>query len=65
MLGRKSSISVGDIAKILKVSAPLVPQHLKILEQADMLEKEKQGQKVFYKLKTNNKIAQSISQGGL
>jgi DNA-binding transcriptional ArsR family regulator len=52
---------VSDIAKILKISIPLASQHLKILEQGDMLIKEKIGQKVYYKLKGDNKIAKSIS----
>jgi DNA-binding transcriptional ArsR family regulator len=65
MLGEQPRISVSDIAKILKISLPLASQHLKILEQAEMLEKEKQGQKVYYKLKTDNKIAKAISEGVL
>jgi DNA-binding transcriptional ArsR family regulator len=65
MLGKQPKISVSDIAKILKISVPLASQHLKILEQANMLEKEKKGQKVFYKLTSNNRIARSISEGVL
>jgi DNA-binding transcriptional ArsR family regulator len=65
MLGKQPRISVSDIAKILKISVPLASQHLKILEQANMLEKEKKGQKVFYKLTSDNRIARSISEGVL
>ena len=61
MLGKQPRIAVSDIAKVLKVSVPLASQHLKILEQADMLEKEKRGQKVYYKLRAGNKIAHSIT----
>ena len=60
MLGKKLQLTVSDIAKILKISIPLASQHLKILEQGNMLEKEKQGQKVYYKLKADNRIAKSI-----
>jgi DNA-binding transcriptional ArsR family regulator len=60
MLAKQPRIAVSDIAKILKISKPLASQHLKILEQAKILEKEKQGQKVYYKLKANNVIARSI-----
>ena len=63
MLGSQPRISVSDIAKVLKISVPLASQHLKILEQHDMLEKEKQGQKVFYKLQADNKIAEALSRG--
>ncbi|MBI5530228.1 MAG: winged helix-turn-helix transcriptional regulator [Candidatus Doudnabacteria bacterium] len=60
MLGKSNRLAVSDIAKILKVSIPLTSQHLKILEQGGILEKDKQGQKVFYKLRADNAIAQSI-----
>jgi ArsR family transcriptional regulator len=61
MLGEESRLAVSDIAKILKISMPLASQHLKILEQAKILKKEKVGQKVFYKLRTDNRIAKSIA----
>jgi DNA-binding transcriptional ArsR family regulator len=60
ILGKKRKLTVSDIAKILDISIPLSSQHLKILEQGDILEKEKVGQKVFYKLQPDNKIANSI-----
>lgn len=63
ILSKYSELAVSDIAKILKISIPLASQHLKILEQGNMLQKEKQGQKVYYKLKIDNRIAQSISKG--
>ena len=63
VLGRQTKISVSDMAKILKISVPLASQHLKMLEQAKILEKEKIGQKVFYKLRKDNRIAQSIAKG--
>ncbi len=65
MLGKHSRLSVGDMAKILRISIPLASQHLKILEQGNMLEKEKQGQKVYYKLRTDNTIAHAITKGVL
>ena len=65
MLGKQHQVSVSDIAKILAISIPLASQHLKILEQAKMLEKEKRGQKVYYKLRADNRIARSISEGVL
>ena len=65
MLGKEPQLAVSDIAKILAISIPLASQHLKILEQAKMLEKEKQGQKVYYKLRIDNKIARAITKGVL
>lgn len=61
MLTRLEEISVSDIAKALGISVPLTSQHLKILEENKMLEKDKRGQKVYFKLKINNKIAELIS----
>ena len=65
MLGKRQRISVSDIAKILKISVPLASQHLKILEQANILKKEKFGQKVYHMLRIDNRIAQSIAKGVL
>jgi DNA-binding transcriptional ArsR family regulator len=60
-LNQQPQLTVSDIAKILEISIPLSSQHLKILERGNILKKEKLGQKVYYKLQTNNRIAQSIS----
>ena len=62
MLGRRQQFAVSDIAKVLKISIPLASQHLKILEQAKILQKEKIGQKVYYKLRADNRIARAIAQ---
>ncbi len=60
MLDQHPKLTVSDIANVLKISTPLSSQHLKILEQGNILQKEKQGQNVYYRLKTSNRIAQSI-----
>ena len=65
MLGKHTHLTVSDVAKILQISIPLASQHLKILEQAKMLLKEKIGQKVFYQLRADNRIGRSISEGVL
>ncbi|MDP3741053.1 MAG: metalloregulator ArsR/SmtB family transcription factor [bacterium] len=65
MLGKQPRLAVSDIAKILKISTPLASQHLKILEQAKILQKEKVGQKVFYKTRPDNRIARAITKGVL
>jgi DNA-binding transcriptional ArsR family regulator len=65
MLGKQPNISVSDMAKVLRISVPLASQHLKILEQAEILKKEKVGQKVYYKLRADNRIARSITKGVL
>ncbi len=60
ILSKQARLTVSDLAKILKISIPLASQHLKILEQASVLEKEKQGQRVYYKLRTDNSVTRSI-----
>lgn len=62
MLGKQPRLTVGDIAKVLRISIPLASQHLKILEQGGMLQKQKKGQKVYYKLKIGNKIGNAITE---
>ena len=62
MLTTQERLGVSDIAKVLNISVPLASQHLKILEQAKILEKEKSGQRVYYKLRQDNKTARSIIQ---
>lgn len=60
ILNKYSQLAVSDIAKILNISIPLASQHLKILEQGNVLEKKKQGQKVHILLKKDNVIVKAI-----
>ena len=63
MLSKQGKITVTDVAKILNISTPLASQHLTILEQAKLLKKEKQGQKIYYELAHTDRITQSIIDG--
>lgn len=60
ILSKYPKLIVSDIAEILEISTPLASQHLKILEQGGLLEKEKLGQKAYLKLRTDNRTALSI-----
>lgn len=60
ILATQSSMSVSDIARILDISVPLASQHLKIMLQANILQKEQDGKNVYYNLHPENEIAQSI-----
>jgi DNA-binding transcriptional ArsR family regulator len=60
MLATEHRISVSSVAKVLNISVPLASQHLKILLQNGLLEKEKLGQRAYYQLKRNNPIVGSI-----
>ena len=60
ILSKYPKLTVSDIAKILEISIPLASQHLKILEQGGLLEKEKLGQKAYLKLRNDNRVGKSI-----
>lgn len=54
LLSKKYKISITQIAETIKLSIPLTSQHLRILENADMIIKEKGGKKVFPKINVEN-----------
>ena len=60
ILAEQPKLSVSTIAKILDISLPLASQHIKILVQASLLQKEQDGKKVFSKLERNNPLVQTI-----
>lgn len=47
-------LCVTDIATILDISLPLASQHLRILEQAELIMKERMGQMICYMLNHNH-----------
>ncbi|NHI91068.1 MAG: ArsR family transcriptional regulator [Candidatus Lokiarchaeota archaeon] len=51
LLRNGQEICVCDIQKHLKKSQAATSQHLKILIDADILEKKKEGKKIFYKVR--------------
>lgn len=60
LLSNGQKLSANDIAETLKISHPLNSQHLKILEQAQLLIKERSGQHKFYQINQKNKLAKAI-----
>lgn len=60
MLAEQPKISVSDIAKILNISLPLASQHLKVLTSANILQKERDGKKVFPKLEEGNPFVRAV-----
>ncbi|HEX5182374.1 MAG TPA: metalloregulator ArsR/SmtB family transcription factor [Allosphingosinicella sp.] len=49
-----AELSAGDIASRFEMSKPAVSQHLTVLENAGLIESEKRGQFVFYRLVPDN-----------
>jgi DNA-binding transcriptional ArsR family regulator len=60
ILAEQPKISIGSIARILDISLPLASQHIRILTHANMLQKEKDGKKVFPKLEHGNPFVQAV-----
>jgi len=57
---RKKNMLVSEIAKTLKISMPLTSQHLKILVLTGLLDKKKDGRRVYYFLNLDNPSVKSI-----
>lgn len=60
ILVEQPKLSVSAIAQILDISLPLASQHLKILERANLLQKERNGKKVFPKLEHGNPFVRAV-----
>lgn len=60
ILAEQPKFSVSNIAKILDISLPLASQHIKILTQAKLIQKERAGKKVFPRLEHSNPFVQAI-----
>lgn len=60
ILAQQPKISVSSIAKILNISLPLASQHIKVLEHADLIQKERGGKKVYPKLEYGNRFVQAV-----
>ncbi len=59
VLVQQPKLTVSDIAQILDISLPLASQHIKTLQQANLLQKERAGKTVFPKLKHDNPLVQA------
>lgn len=60
ILAAQPRLSVSNIAQILDISLPLASQHIKILTHAKLIQKERQGKKVFPLLEHENPFVQAI-----
>lgn len=61
LLSTCGKMSASDIAAALKMSRPLTSQHLKIMEQAQLLNKIKIGLHRFYQLNEKNSLVRTLS----
>lgn len=60
LLAEHPRLSIGSIAGILSISLPLASQHLKILGLANLVQKERDGKKIFPKLEHSNPFVQAM-----
>ena len=50
LLGSGSPMNVGEISEHFKISRPAISHHLKVLKDAGIVQNEKVGQEVYYRL---------------
>lgn len=62
LLVEKPEACVGQLAENLNISSACVSQHMKILADAGLIERVRNGQRVCYKLSTNSQGKKLISQ---
>jgi DNA-binding transcriptional ArsR family regulator len=52
----KAELTTSDLAERFGISAPAVSRHLSVLEAAGLVQSERRGQLVFYKLTPDNLV---------
>jgi DNA-binding transcriptional ArsR family regulator len=60
ILVQQPKLSVSSIALILDISLPLASQHIKVLTNANLLQKERRGKQIFPKLEHDNPFVKGI-----
>lgn len=60
VLVEQPKLSVGAIAEILDISLPLTSQHIKILVHTNLLQKVRDGKKIFPRIKQDNPFVPAI-----
>lgn len=54
------SVRVGDVAKVVGISDSLASQHLKVLSQAELVDKSKKGKSVYYHINVVNPLISAL-----
>lgn len=57
---KQDNVSVSQLASALGISEPLASQHLKVLSQAQLVERTKQGKNVYYKANTYDPLVHAL-----
>lgn len=57
---REDNINVSQLAKVLGISESLASQHLKVLLQAGLVDKRKDGKNVYYSVNDNDSLVSAL-----
>lgn len=60
LLAKERNFCVTDVAKNMKISLPAVSYQMKMMEMAGLLEKERTGKTICYRLKENNPLIKQL-----
>ena len=60
MLLRYDDLCVTDLANVLDISVPAVSQHLRILERAGLVQRQRQGQWVCYYIQSKTEVVKGV-----
>lgn len=60
LLMDQPEISVSSIAQLLRISAPLTSQHIKILVHTKLLEKKRTGKRIYPRIDRTNPIVREL-----
>lgn len=57
---KNGAVRVGDLARVVNISDPLASQHLKILLQAELVTKQRDGKNVYYRANRANPLVGAL-----
>ena len=60
LLLQYEDLCVTDVANVLGVSVPAASQQLKVMEISGLVEKEREGQMICYRVRTSDPVVRSI-----
>ena len=60
LLSEYRDLCVTDLANVLRVSVPAVSQQLRIMEMGGLIRKDRQGQKICYRVNRVNPVIQMV-----
>lgn len=61
LLSEKSEICVSQLAKELSITPACVSQHMKVLSEAGLVTRVREGQRVCYEIKTDSPSKKALS----